>query len=78
MLRNLLRYTIPCLAVMGLVIALNERWPLVGRLVIVLCIALMIIGSAIKLCRVEHGDFRVTSRDLWMPECWRKWMLPKK
>lgn len=78
MLRNFVRYTIPCLAVIALLIALNERWPLVGRLVIGLCLALTIIGSVVKLQRVTHGDFGVTTRELWMPKRWRDWTVPKK
>lgn len=78
MLRNFLRYTLPCLAVIALVIALNERWPLIGKTVTALVVALTIVGSAVKLWRVRQGDFGFTSRDLWMPKRWRDWSIPKK
>lgn len=70
--------TLVGLAVIGLLIGLNERWPLVGHLVLGFVLALTIVGSAVKLWRATHGDFRITSREFFLPKTWRDWMVPKK
>ena len=76
-MRNILRWAIPlgCLAVIALLLALNRRWPLVGSVITSLVLALMIVGSAVKLWRVGHGDFRITSDAFWLPKRWQSWIF---
>lgn len=77
-MRNMLRWTIPLafLAVVALLLALNRRWPLVGSVITGLSLALIIVGSVVKLWRVvRHGDFRVTSDGFWLPKRWRAWIF---
>jgi hypothetical protein len=67
--------TFGALAGLALLIGLNEYFPLVGRIFLGLVLACIFIGSVMKLRRVAHGDFSVTSREFWLPKRWRSWML---
>jgi hypothetical protein len=76
-MRNILRGAITfaaALLVGALLLAFNSRWSLVGKVIAGLMVALIVIGSMVKLWRVAHGDFSVTSDVFWFPKRLRAWM----
>lgn len=55
----------------SLFLELGERYHWVEPVYIGLVVALLLVGSLMKLCRaLRYGDFRVTSHLFWLPRSW--------